>query len=147
MSSDTSLTLSRTVAADPAAAFAAWTEPDRIREWSAPDVLTVSDVAVDLRVGGAYRIAMRRPDGEVHTAVGAYEVVDPPRRLVYTGSGLADPDRTSDSETRVTVEFRDAGDWRTEVVLTHDRFPGAEQRDAHRMGWDSAMDKYAGLFA
>jgi uncharacterized protein YndB with AHSA1/START domain len=69
---------------------------------------------------------------------GDYEVVERPRRLVFTWrweAGWSDP-----AITRVSVEFREAGE-RTEVVLVHSELEGDDAVRSHRMGWESGLDK------
>ena len=55
-----------------------------------------------------------------------------------------DPDFTP-TETLVTVEFRDLGDDRTEVVLTHELFPDVIMRDEHSHGWTGCLEQLATL--
>ena len=54
-----------------------------MRQWSCPEPGGVQDIASDFRVGGSYTIAMR-VDGKDHTAIGTYQEIDAPNRLVYT---------------------------------------------------------------
>jgi len=138
-----SLRLARLVKTDPETAFSAWTEPRHLMRWGAPEGLTVADAQVDLRVGGRYRIRMEGPEGQVYTAVGEYREIDRPRRLVYTWRWEED---ARGAETLVTVEFHRRGD-ATEVVLTHDRFPSAEDRANHEQGWTSCLDRLERLYA
>jgi uncharacterized protein YndB with AHSA1/START domain len=65
--------------------FDAWTSPEVMRRWlhAGPDWDTPV-AEVDLRVGGAVRIVMRRPDGRTAGARGEYTVIDRPHRLVMT---------------------------------------------------------------
>lgn len=141
---DTSLRLSRTIRADLATVFEAWTEPEQLRQWSAPEGMTVAAAEVDLRVGGRYRIRMKNPDGEIFTAVGEYREIDYPNRLVYTWGW--EETGNNHYETRVTVEFFDRGG-ATEVVLTHELFPDAELAGKHTEGWTSCLNRLQGLFA
>lgn len=46
------LRIERTIAAPRARVFEAFTNPDDLARWSAPEGLDVADGAVDLRVGG-----------------------------------------------------------------------------------------------
>ena len=41
-------------------------------------------VNVDLRVGGAYRIAVQPPEGELFYLRGEFRAIDPPAYLSYT---------------------------------------------------------------
>lgn len=97
------LRLTRTFAAPRERVFRAWTTPQQLKRWSAPADFTNSVVEVDLRVGGRYKIGMQAPDGTAYTAVGAYQVVDPPKKLVYPWRWESE----GAEETLVTVEFHD----------------------------------------
>jgi len=80
---DTSLQLSKVIAADPETVFRAWTDPEQVKLWSCPEGVMIDDVQIDLTVGGQYRICMKGDEG-AWTAVGTYREIEPPRRLVYT---------------------------------------------------------------
>jgi uncharacterized protein YndB with AHSA1/START domain len=133
------LRLRRTLPAPPERVFRAWTTPEEMKKWKAPGDMTTSVAEVDLRVGGKYRIHMRAPDGALHRLVGAYRLVDPPRKLVYTWRWEDDPEA---GETLVTVEFLGRGN-ATEVVLTQELFPTDDQRQRHEMGWTKCFEKLA----
>ena len=68
MSTDTSTTLklSRVIQADLDTVFQAWTEPDHLKKWSAPEGVSVALAEVDLRVGGRYHIRMRNAEPPRH---------------------------------------------------------------------------------
>lgn len=140
---DTSLRVSRVIKADAETVFRAWTEAEQLKQWSCPEGLTVADAQVDLSVGGRYRIRMENPEGKVHTAIGVYRQIEPPRRLVYTWDWEEEESRVG--ETLVTVEFNDLGD-STEVVLRHELFPSAEAKAAHEQGWTSCLNRLEKLF-
>ena len=140
----TSLQISRVIKAAPERVFRAWTDPADMRRWACPEGATVVHVEADLVVGGRYTIHMRTEDESEHKAIGVYQEIDPPRRLVYTWDWDEEEMRMGD--TRVTVEFNDLNG-STEVVLTHDRFPSAEAKDNHEIGWTSCMNRLADMFA
>lgn len=117
--------------------FAAWTDPEQMREWLCPAGATISFIEVDLRVGGAYRIDMLSEQATfVHT--GIYQEITPPKRLVFT---WASPN-TQHQKTLVTVELIQHGQ-QTELVLTHEGLPDQESKEMHAMGWRSILDKLA----
>ena len=121
--SGTALRFRRRIAASPERVFAAWTRPEALKLWWCPDGWLPDEIAVDLRVGGSYRIVMRRESGDRQDAVGVYgrflEIVAG-ARLVYTWRwDGAFPDMP---ETRITVEFR-AVDGATEIALVQDELP------------------------
>ena len=131
------LSLRRTFQASRERVFRAWTTPEEIKRWKGPGDRTTPLVEVDLRVGGAYRVHMRSPDGSEMRLVGVYREVDPPKKLVYTWSWETNPEM---GETLVTVEFLERGR-ATEVVLKHELFPADEARDQHEQGWHGSLDK------
>ena len=137
-----SLTITRTIKAPPERVFDAWTQPEHMKRWSAPEGNTVEMAEVDLTVGGAYHIRMVSDEGVHYNAVGEYREVSRPTRLVYT---WAWEEKEHDvGETLVTVEFKARGD-ETEVVVVHEGFPAAEARDAHEQGWTSCLNRFAEL--
>ena len=145
MSTDTttSLRLTRVIEASRERVFSAWTLPDHMKQWAAPEGITVLEAHVDLKVGGTYHIHMRSDEGAEHNARGTYKEVDPPNRLVYTWGW--DEQEHDVGETLVTVEFNEMGD-ATEIVLTHERFPTSEARNGHDQGWVSCLNRLEAMF-
>jgi uncharacterized protein YndB with AHSA1/START domain len=133
----TELRITRTYAATAEKVFDAWISTEALKRWFAPsDEFQTSEVAVDARVGGRYRIVMRSPDGEMHRVGGVYREFTPPRKLVFTWAWESTPER----ESVVTVEFIPRGG-ETEVVLVHERFADAAARDHHEKGWNGCLDR------
>ena len=85
---------------------------------------------------------MKHKDGATHTAVGEYQKVSEPEKLVYTWSW----EDGSMSGSLVTVEFRNLGS-ATELVLTHECFPTTESRDKHSQGWSGYLGRLEGHLA
>jgi uncharacterized protein YndB with AHSA1/START domain len=137
------LVVRRRINATPEKLFAAWTQPELLVRWWGPQGVTCTGAEIDLRVGGAYRIANQFPDGTVIWIAGVFEAIEPPHRLTYTWklesqNGLAE---------RVTVCFEGSGT-STEVVITHERIPNEAARTSHERGWSGCLDKlerYASL--
>ncbi len=100
---------------------------------------------MDVRVGGAYRIANQLPDGGVLWISGTFEVVEPPHRLVYTWE-IERETTPSPERSRVTVRFepRDGG---TEVIVVHESIDAEETRVDHQKGWNGCLDNLEALFA
>jgi uncharacterized protein YndB with AHSA1/START domain len=120
--------------------FAAWTEPRHLVRWWGPEFVTCPDASVDLRVGGAYRLANRFPDGKVVWVSGEFLEVEPPRRLVYTWL-VGEPEMGAES-TQVTVRFEPNGG-ATEVVVWHDRIRLPAMRDRTSNGWQGCLQGLA----
>ena len=133
-----SLTVRRTIEAPRERVFHAWSDPEALKQWWCRPGVETPSAEVDLRVGGRYRLGMRRPaDGESFSLSGVFQEVTPPERLVYTWLWKGQNPETH--ETLVTVEFKDRGE-KTEVVLTHERFPDVQMRDQHNQGWNDCLD-------
>jgi uncharacterized protein YndB with AHSA1/START domain len=145
---DATLILRRMLNVLPERAFEAWTAPKHIQQWMRPEPgMVVARARMDLRVGGKFRIQMKKPDGEFFTAAGEFREVKPPERLVYTwdwekdGSG-AEFGELDGKPTLMTVEFLKRGK-QTEFVLTHSRFATVESRDNHAQGWTKCAESFA----
>ena len=145
---DATLILKRMLNAPQELAFEAWTSAEHIQQWMRPEPgMEVPFASMDLRVGGRFRIQMKTPDGEFFTAVGEFNEVKAPERLVYTwdwekdGSG-AEFGEVEGKPTLMTVEFIKRGE-RTEMVLTHSQFGTVESRDSHARGWGRIAESFA----
>src|SRR3954469_17050162 len=79
---DAPVIVQRVLPVTPDQAFDAWLEPAELRDWMGP----LTDVEVDARVGGRFRIVMGRDDADggpiEHT--GEYRELDRPNRIVFT---------------------------------------------------------------
>lgn len=133
-----SLRIARTFPAPREKVFKAWTEAQALKAWFAPSDKYVTRIPVlEPRVGGRYRIEMEF-EGKAHVVVGTYREVQPPEKLVFTWKWETEP---AHGETVVTIEFLDRGG-RTEVVLTHEKFPSDAARDEHNKGWTGCLDRF-----
>jgi uncharacterized protein YndB with AHSA1/START domain len=91
---------------------------------------------------------IRTADGHVYLQRVTFQEVKPPEKLVFTWawerfSASGQKDEQQD-ETLVTVEFHERGN-STEVVLTHELFRSAEQRDRHSVGWNGCFNVLASV--
>jgi uncharacterized protein YndB with AHSA1/START domain len=145
---DATLIIRRMLNAPPELAFKAWTSAEHIQHWMTPEPgMMVPFASMDLRVGGKFRIQMKKPDGEFFTAVGVFQEVKTPERLVYTWDWEKDGSGTEFGEAEgkpslITVEFLKHSKG-TEMVLTHSRFATVESRDSHARGWGKILDSFA----
>jgi uncharacterized protein YndB with AHSA1/START domain len=132
------LVVRRVIRATAERLFEAWTTPEQLSVWWGPPEVTCVTAEVDLRVGGEYRIQNALPDGSLLEIAGTFEVVEKPRRLVYTWSIEPGPGTCE----RVTVRFepRDKG---TEVIILHERILDDVTRQGHERGWTGCLDGLA----
>jgi uncharacterized protein YndB with AHSA1/START domain len=119
--------------------FRAWTDPEVLKRWWCPNGWLPAEIEVDLRVGGTYRIGMRRAEsGRPIYVHGRFLDVQTPERLVYTwrweNAFVQMP------PTRVTVQFVESAGT-TEVVLIHENLPEIAVCLRHRSGWMAAWER------
>jgi uncharacterized protein YndB with AHSA1/START domain len=129
------LTVTRRIAASPEQAFDAWLTPAIARRFLfATPTGEMVRAEIDARVGGRLTFVDRRPEHGDVLHEGHYEVIDRPRRLVFTFSvPQYDP-----ALTRVAVDFAEAPGG-CEVTLTHsDVLPEYEAQT--RQGWGMILE-------
>jgi uncharacterized protein YndB with AHSA1/START domain len=149
MTKTNDLVLERTLNAPRDLVWRAWTDPKLLKQWFAPKPYEISEVDMDLRPGGIFRIRMVGPDGfdTGHGNAGCMlEVVDG-EKLVWT-SALAPQYRPAEMgegcesfPMTAVVTFADAGDGKTlyRAVAMH---RNEADRDVHeKMGFDDGWGK------
>jgi len=115
--------------------FDAWVDADGMREWMCPGPVSSSEVVLDPRVGGHFRIVMLAPDAQI-VDTGEYLVLDRPAKLQFTWTSS----RWGPQETLVTVEL-ERRQSHCELVLTHERFPLESSTEQLKKGWSEIMEK------
>jgi uncharacterized protein YndB with AHSA1/START domain len=130
------LVVRRRIKSTPEKLFAAWTQPEFLVRWWGPQGVVCPAAEIDLRVGGAYRLANRFPDGTVVWIAGVFEVIEQPHRLIYTWKLESSEEA---SVERVTVCFEAHGAV-TEVIIAHERILTEAARKSHEHGWAGCLD-------
>ncbi|GHA57419.1 SRPBCC family protein [Streptomyces purpurascens] len=125
--------------------FRKLTDPQELARWWGPDGFSTPSVEIDLRPGGAYRIAMQPPEGELFHLVGEFIEVDPPVGLSYTFR-WEDPD-PEDRETVVTLSLYDTDVRRSELTLDQGDFATERRRALHEEGWVQGLGKLGEMLA
>ncbi|MBE7217675.1 MAG: SRPBCC family protein [Caulobacteraceae bacterium] len=122
--SDTELVVTRAFQAPARIVFEAWTTPELLKRWWAPQSFGVAFVSceADVRPGGAYRFVMSHPASDQPMAFfGRYLEVVPPSRLVWTN------EEGDEGGQITTVTFQDQ-DGATLVVM-RERYPSKKALD------------------
>jgi len=131
------LVVQRKIKASPERLFDAWTKPELMMQWFHAGAKMTTPVAeADLRVGGAWRLVMRRDNGQTHPNGGKYKVIDRPHKLVFTWH-LHEQD---DYETTVTLLFKKVSEDFTELTLTHEGLRNEKDKADHNGGWNGCLD-------
>lgn len=121
--------------------YDAWTKPEHLGKWSAPEGFTIPDARTDFRQGGTYYAHMRSPKGDDHRVQGKYlEIIDG-QRIVMT-HGWLDGACNVGPETTITVTFEDVGD-KTRMTFVQEGFDTVASRDGHEQGWNSCFNLLA----
>ena len=137
---DTQILISREFAAPPHLVFKAWTTPELIRRWWSGERGEVTQVEVDLRVGGKWRYVMRANRGFEVVFHGIYREIIPHERLVSTEVYEGMPG--AEAVDTVTFTPRNGGTLVTILVQHTSR----EHRDAHvNSGMESGLQEALNL--
>ncbi len=139
-----SMEMTRIFTAPPERVYAAWIDPALIRRWMSGGGYVASEVELDARVGGAYRIVVENSK-ERHITTGEYRSLDVGRRVVMTWNYEGPQTEFTGSESIVTVTFR-AVDGGTEMTLIHSRLANETIKSGYLDGWKGCMDGIAAIF-
>ena len=112
--------------------FEAWTSVEVMRRWfyAGPDWET-PEAEVDLRVGGRFRVVMRKPDGSAVELTGEYTEIDRPHRLAMTCTFSDDP---ASQQQLIELTFSES-EGSTTVLMVNSRISTDGRRDAQDLGW------------
>ena len=125
--------------------FKAWTDPKIMKEWYGPKMFTNSVCELDVRVGGAWHIVMRGPDGVEYPGRGVYREIVKPERLVFT-SEATDKDGKVILAGLATVAFVEEGG-KTKLTLRVRATAMVDYAVAYlggmEMGWSQSLDGLA----
>ena len=143
--SERELIITRVFDAPREVVFRAWTEPEHLKQWWGPRGFTNPVCEVDLRIGGAWQIVMRAPDGVEYPGGGVYREIIRPERLVFSNSAL-DKDGNPIIDGLTTVTFADHGG-KTKLTLQTRAAAlvsyAARMLDGMEAGWSQSLERLA----
>jgi len=121
--------------------YKSWSEPSELAAWMGPAGVAVPVVDVDLRIGGAYRICIRFPNGVEYCWGGQYLALVPPTHLSFTVDYHGEDGRYDRSDpTRISVDL-EPSQGGTRMTFRQSPFPPRVDRAAHADGWVEAFGK------
>ncbi len=135
------------VAASPAETWRAWTDPDVVRRWWAPEHFEVAEAIVEPWVGGRWEIVLREGDGSLHRAAGTARRVEPLRHLELELSPLG-PDGAPVFRVVQEVSFteRESGTRVDLAIRLSGVGPeGAAVAGGVRLGWEQTLAALAAV--
>jgi len=153
MADDLDLVLERMLDAPRELVWRAWSEPEHLKRWFAPKPYEISEVEMDLRPGGIFRIRMVGPDGfdTGHGNAGCVLEVIEGEKLAWTsalGPGYRPAELAAEGcesfpmTAIVTLAESDDGKTLYRAVALH---ANATDRDAHaKMGFHDGWGTVAG---
>src|SRR6266550_928472 len=120
-----------------------WTDPKQLAQWWGPKGFTNPVCEIDVRVGGAIRIHMRSPDGNIYPMKGEFCEIVPPERLVFTNIAV-DAAGNPIIEGLTTVTFAEKGGKTTMTLHTRGRAVvdyAVGYLKGMEAGWTGSIDK------
>lgn len=132
-----SIRIVRSFACSPQRVFAAWTQPDRLKQWAWGDLGRETGAEMDLRPGGRYEVTTQSKAGPCAFTGTVVEAV-PGARLVLT-LGWDAPMGYDVGDERLTVELSRTGSG-CEMTFVHDGVADAAARAEHERGWQNTFD-------
>lgn len=138
--------------------WAAWTEPERVKQWFTPAPWQTIACEIDLRPGGAFRTVMRSPEGEDQPpTVGCYLEIVESEKLVWTtilepGFRPARPGAPGACHglafTAVITLHAHGNGTRYRVVAMHPDEESSRRHDelGFQDGWGTALDQLVALY-
>ena len=142
------LSLTRLIKAPREKVYAAWTQPELMKQWFAPLPFTTPIVELDLRVGGASKIVMQDVDGNQYPNHGVYLELVPNEKIVCTDAYTSAWVPSEKPFMTMILTFEDeGGDTRYTACLVH---WSEADREAHEQmgfyeGWGKCADQLAAL--
>jgi len=140
------LRVSRVFQAPRETVFRAWSSADHIKRWFCPDGYSVPEAKVEMRVGGAFEVCMRSPEGVDHWTRGTFTEVAVPERLTIDHH-VIDPcggGPLFSAVTRVSLSDAAGGGTLMEVAQTYSAAGAAQAEQMLKgapEGWRQTLDK------
>ncbi len=120
------IVLCRVINAPRERVFAAWTDPNQIRQWFGPAGFTTETLECDIRPGGRWRFIYTGPDGTKYDNRMVFLRIEAPRLIEIEHGSDKDNDP---ARFHVTVTFDAQSNGKT-VLTMRQLHPTAEQRAA-----------------
>jgi uncharacterized protein YndB with AHSA1/START domain len=141
------LELVRDVPVPPESVFAAWTDPESLKQWFAPRPYSITVCEIDLRPGGGFRTAMSSPEGEqLFDTTGCILEVVPNERLVWSEALTAGyrPQISAMPFTAILeLAPNGSGGCQYRAIAIHQDPAGRKQHDemGFHEGWGTVVDQ------
>ena len=141
--------LTRLIRADPARVYAAFLDPEDVRQWMVPDGMTSEVHTFEPREGGRFRISLTydapteagKSSAQTDTYGGFFAELVPARRVVQRLEfETADP--AMQGEMTITIDLRPSRGG-TELTAAHTDLPPGLRPEDNELGWSISLAKLA----
>jgi uncharacterized protein YndB with AHSA1/START domain len=147
---DKELLITRTFNAPIDQVFEAWTDPEKLKHWYAPEGCTIDYIFIEIKEGGRFHYRINHPTHGSSWVIGRYTEILHPEKLTYTiqlsnenGDVLNPNDAKSagwPGEILITVTFESEGS-QTKATI-HEAVPEEKARKTGAyQGWIEMFDK------
>jgi uncharacterized protein YndB with AHSA1/START domain len=136
------LSLTRLINAPREKVYRAWTDPELLKQWFAPQPWTTPRVELDVRPGGTNVIVMRGPDGQEFPNRGVYLEVVKNERLVFTDAYANDWEPSQKPFMTVILTF-EASQGKTRYTARVRHWTVADRETHEKMGFHAGWGKCA----
>ena len=136
------ITAHRVLTSTPEKIWRAYTQPDAFARWLPPNGYTGHVHAMDLTVGGLWRMSFTNfsTGGEMFFG-GKYIELKPNECIAYT-SQFEDPNLPGEMTTRITIKAVSVG---VEIHITQSGIPAVIPLEACYLGWQESLRNLARL--
>ncbi len=141
------IVMERTYAAAPARVFAAWSDIEARKRWSAPaENIRIEYEQADFREGGRDVSRCVEPGNEDYVAAVTYIDIKRDQRIAFVEDIAHGAKRVS--AALICVELAPKGD-ATHLLLTMQiaSFDGSRMEQGYQFGWNAALDNLAKEFS
>lgn len=152
------LVLERIIDVSPDLVWAAWTEPEHLKQWFTPVPWKTVECEIDLRPGGIFRTVMQSPEGQNFPGASCYLEIVPNERLVWTNAlepgfrpaQLPAAEMTECGEIKFTavISMEPHGNGTKYTALAMHREEAARKKHEEmgfHDGWGKALDQLVAL--
>lgn len=146
---ETDLVFERVTDVAPALIWAAWTQPEHLKQWYAPKPWTTPDCQIDLRVGGLCITTMRSPEGQDVPNTGCYLEIIENQKLVCTDALGANFRPSEKPFVTIAIHLEPYGTGTKYTVIAMHKDEAERKRHdemGFQVGWGMAYDQMIELF-
>jgi uncharacterized protein YndB with AHSA1/START domain len=139
------LVISRLFAAPRELVFRAWSSAEHLKRWFCPAGYSVPEAQADFRVGGAFVVCMRSPEGRNYWTRGKYAEIVAKTRLVIDMDAAGDDERIVFRAHTVVAFADEAHGTRLEVTQRYTVLDpqAAPMIQGAPQGWAQTLDRLA----